>query len=102
MDFDYRAMVVQHKGRPAVIAFDFIPPRPSKAQLAGYCGGDCESCPFGGKCPDESAAIPADRLETSCPAYSRYFLDLYKRTMTGKLREYQKTCGGPLLMPSAV
>ena len=102
MDFDYRAMVVQHKGRPAVIAFDFIPPRPSKAQLAGHCGGDCESCPFGGKCPDESAAIPADRLETSCPAYSRYFLELYKQTMTGKLREYQKTCGGPLQMPSAV
>ena len=102
MDFDYRAMVVQHKGRSAVIVFDFIPPRPSTAQLAGHCGGDCENCPFGGKRPDASTAIPADRLETSCPAYSRYFLDLYKRTMAGKLRDYQKSCGGPLLMPSAV
>ena len=33
MDFDYRAMTIQHRGRPAVIAFDFIPPRPTTAQL---------------------------------------------------------------------
>lgn len=102
MDFDYRAMIVQHKGRPAVIAFDFIPPMPSTAQLAAHCSGDCECCPFGDNCPRDNAAIPANTLEADCPAYSRYFLDLYKRTMTGKLHSYQKTCGGLLLMPSAV
>ena len=101
MDFEYRAMTVQHKGHAAVIAFDFIPPRPTAAQLAAVCCHSCAGCPYPCRTPTETVEVPAFRLVTDCPAYSRYFLDLYKRTMTGKLRDYQKTCGG-LLMPSAV
>lgn len=102
MDFDYRAMTVQHHGRPAVIAFDFIPPRPTTSQLTSFCNQDCESCPYPCRTITDRVDIPAFRLASDCPAYSRYFLDLYKRTMTGKLHGYQKNCGGLLLMPSAV
>lgn len=102
MDFDYRAMTVRHKGQAAVIAFDFIPPRPTATQLSDLCRQTCASCPYPRRAITDRVEIPAFRLAEDCPAYSRHFLDLYKRTMSGKLHGYQKTCGGLLLMPSAV
>ena len=102
MDFEYRAMTVRHRGQTAVIAFDFIPPRPAASQLSSFCRHDCASCPYPCRCPVDRVELSAHQMAEECPAYSAYHLDLYKRTMTGKLHSYQKTCGGPLLMPSAV